>query len=301
MPVVQTGVEVRIEASAREIVVASACQDIGNGARTVVASAVAEVLGVSPGAVRVRFGDSADPVGTMSSASRTAVSMGPAAGEAARALVDALLAVAEDRLGLLGVAWERGGARHAGGFVSIAELLGAGPPITVTGRRRRDPGGYYLPFSAGGLRFPNETPASVHVTEVEVDTWTGVVRALRSWAGIAAGRIRTPLLARTQIEGAVVQGVSYALYEDRRLDPATGRALTHDLETYRIAGLGDAPEMEVHFDEEGFEGVLGEGVGISEVATVAVAASVGNAVFHALGWRPTRLPLHPSLLAEVRA
>ena len=47
--------------------------------------------------------------------------------------------------------------------------------------------------------------------------------------------------ARTQVEGAIVQGVSYALYEDRRLDATTGRTLSSDLETYRIAGLADVP------------------------------------------------------------
>jgi xanthine dehydrogenase YagR molybdenum-binding subunit len=118
---------------------------------------------------------------------------------------------------------------------------------------------------------------------------------------MAVGRIKVPQLARTQVEGAVVQGVSYALYEDRRLDPGTGRTLTSDLETYRIAGLGDAPEMEVHFDEQGFAGVLDHGIGLSEVATVAVAASLGNALYHATGRRPTRLPLRPDLLTEVRA
>jgi xanthine dehydrogenase YagR molybdenum-binding subunit len=301
MPMVQTGVEVRIEASRDGIVAASACQDMGNGSKTVVAWGVAQTLGIDPSAVRVRFGDSADPAACMSGGSRTAVSMGPAAVDAATALLAALLAVAEDRLGLANAVIAPGGVKHDGGFASIADLLAASPPITVTGRRQRDPGGYYLPFAAGGLRFPGETPASVQISEIEIDTRTGVVRARRSWTGMAVGRIKVPQLARTQVEGAVVQGVSYALYEDRRLDPGTGRTLTSDLETYRIAGLGDAPEMEVHFDEQGFAGVLDHGIGLSEVATVAVAASLGNALYHATGRRPTRLPLRPDLLSEVRA
>ncbi|MFN7144881.1 MAG: molybdopterin cofactor-binding domain-containing protein, partial [Myxococcota bacterium] len=175
------------------------------------------------------------------------------------------------------------------------------PPITVTGRRKRDPGGYYLPFAFGGLHFLDTTPASVQVSEVEVDTRTGIVRATRSWTGIAVGKLHVPHLARTQVEGAIVQGVSYALYEDRRLDPGTGRTLSSDLETYRIAGLADVPEMEIHFDEAGFDGVLGGGIGLSELATVPVAASLGNALFHATGWRPRRLPLRPDLLTEVLA
>jgi xanthine dehydrogenase YagR molybdenum-binding subunit len=301
MPMVQTGVEVRLEASRDGIVAASACQDMGNGSKSVVAYAVAETLGIAPDQVRVRFGDSADPASCASSGSRTAVSMGPAAEEAASELHAALVAVAEDRLGLRDAVAAPGGVKHAAGFVSVADLLAASPPITVTGRRRRDPGGYYLPFAASGLRFFDETPAAAQVTEVELDTRTGIVRARRSWTGISAGRIKVPQMARTQVEGAVVQGVSYALYEERRLDPATGRTLTADLETYRIAGLADAPEMDVHFDEGGFEGVLGNGIGLSEAATVAVAASIGNALYHATGQRPTRLPLRPDSFLEVRS
>ncbi|MGL5911034.1 MAG: hypothetical protein ACRCZP_13585, partial [Phycicoccus sp.] len=60
-----------------------------------------------------------------------------------------------------------------------------------------------------------------------------------------------------------------------------------------IPGIADAPEVEVHFHEAGFEHVEGGGVGLGEVATLAVAASVGNAVHHATGWRPRDLPMRP--------
>ncbi|MFN7146161.1 MAG: xanthine dehydrogenase family protein molybdopterin-binding subunit, partial [Myxococcota bacterium] len=139
LPLVQTGVEVRIEASRDGLVAASACQDMGNGSKTVVATAVAEALGIGVSDVRVRFGDSADPVGPFSGGSRTAVSIGPAATDAARQLHEALVEAAEDRLGLVDAVAAPGGVKHAGGFVTIADLLKAGPPITVTGRRKRDP------------------------------------------------------------------------------------------------------------------------------------------------------------------
>ena len=46
-----------------------------------------------------------------------------------------------------------------------------------------------------------------------------------------------------------MQNVSYALYEERRHCPRTGRLLTHNLEDYRICGIGDAPELEVEFSD----------------------------------------------------
>jgi xanthine dehydrogenase YagR molybdenum-binding subunit len=133
--------------------------------------------------------------------------------------------------------------------------------------------------------------SGVQLVEVEVDMRLGKIRATRSWSGIHAGVIRQPVLARSQVKGGVIQGLGYALYEERLIDPGTGRLATHNLEDYRIPGMGDIPEMEVHFDEGGFETVPGRSVGIAELATVSVAGALANAVFHATGWRPMQLPL----------
>jgi xanthine dehydrogenase YagR molybdenum-binding subunit len=138
----------------------------------------------------------------------------------------------------------------------------------------------------------------VHVTEVEVDTRLGKIRPLRVWGGIATGRIFAPVLARSQCYGGVIQGLGYALYEQRQLDSKTGHTLSVNLEDYRIPGIGDIPEIEIEFLETGFDHAQGKGVGLSELSTLGVAASVGNAVFHATGWRPYHLPILPEHLVE---
>jgi len=56
------------------------------------------------------------------------------------------------------------------------------------------------------------------------------------------------------------------------------------------------PEIEVHFDEGGFEHVRGGGVGLGELCTLGMAASIGNAVHNATGWRPYELPIRPDRL-----
>src|SRR5690606_35301489 len=99
-------------------------------------------------------------------------------------------------------------------------------------------------------------------------------------------------------EGGVVQGIGYALFEQRITDPATGAVLTENLEDYRLPGIGDVPDIEVHFHQEGWEHVPGGGVGLGEVTTVGVAASVANAVRAATGWRPLDLPITPARLLE---
>ncbi|WP_338062607.1 molybdopterin cofactor-binding domain-containing protein [Bradyrhizobium elkanii] len=136
-------------------------------------------------------------------------------------------------------------------------------------------------------------PSSVQVIEVEVDTWLGHVRVLNVHTGIAVGRIASPALARSQACGAVIQGLGYALYEARELDPTSGDVLTAGMEDYRIPGIADTPEIDVHFDEAGFDHVLGNSVGIGEASTVPTSAAVANAIHNAIGVRLTEIPIRP--------
>jgi len=153
-------------------------------------------------------------------------------------------------------------------------------------------------FTGMGMVIGRPTTGAVCVSEVEVDMLLGKVRVLRVWEGIAAGKIHAPKLARSQVHGAVIQGIGYALYEERNIDAATGTILNLGLEEYRIPGIGDIPEIEVHFYEKGFEHAKGGGVGFSEVATVPVAASIGNAIFHATGQRHYELPIRPDRILQ---
>ena len=84
-------------------------------------------------------------------------------------------------------------------------------------------------------------PSSVQVIEVEVDTWLGHVRVLQRHTGIAVGKLAAPALARSQAAGSVIQGIGYALYEAREIDPAQRRVLSAGLEDYRIPGIADTP------------------------------------------------------------
>ena len=111
-------------------------------------------------------------------------------------------------------------------------------------------------------------PSSVQVIEVEVDTWLGHVKVLNVHTGIAVGKVAAAELARSQAAGSVMQGIGYALYEAREIDARSGNVLTVGLEDYRIPGIADTPLIDVHFDEGGFDHVMGGSVGIGEVATV---------------------------------
>ena len=96
------------------------------------------------------------------------------------------------------------------------------------------------------LVFGAGAPSSVQI--VEVDTPLGHVRVVRVHTGIAVGKLASPVLAGSQAGGAIVQGLGYALYEAREVDLRTGDVLTTSLDDYRMPGIGDTPQIDVHFD-----------------------------------------------------
>ncbi len=262
--------EVTVLVEGGRLVVTSAAQDMGTGSRTVLARAVAGVFEVDPRDVDVRIGrsDASTGHGPASGGSRTTVSLWSTAVEAATTL------------------------RARIGGAPTPEHDGA----SATATRGGDRGLRAVPVTTGGIQIGRGFSAAVHVSEVEVDTRTGRTRVLRVHGGIAVGRIHAPVLARSQCEGSVIQGVGLALYEQQVLDPHTGLTLTANLEDYRIPQLGDTPEIDIHFHEEGWDRVPGGGVGLGEVATISPAASIGNAIAHATGWRPLTLPVRPDRL-----
>ncbi|MGL5817470.1 MAG: molybdopterin-dependent oxidoreductase [Phycicoccus sp.] len=271
--------EVEVATSGEQVVVSTAVQDMGTGIRTVLARTVADELGIDAARVVVRLGDSRLRPGPVSGGSRTTATLVPAAVAAARQLRDDLSGGWRDHR----VVRQRGSDPAAAPGVS-GPFGGAGAVGWVFDQALR---------RLGGLTTGHGWTGAVVVSEVEVDTRTGHVRVIRVHEGLAVGRPQARRLAESQVHGAVVQGVGFALYEERQHDAATGRVLSAGLEDYRIPGIADAPEVAVHFHEAGFEHVEGGGVGLGEVATLAVAASVGNAVHHATGWRPRDLPMRP--------
>jgi len=286
--------------------VRTATQDIGTGTRTLLAQAVAGVFGIPGREVNVELGISGAPLGPASGGSQVSNSVyGPAVGAAER-LREQLVAAVAAQMDLGEAEAQAGGIGHAGGFVPWATVLAQTEPLAVVERRGSEPAFMRL------LELMNRDEHSasigrgqsvgVTVTQVEVDTRLGKIRPLGVWEGIAAGRIFVPALARSQVEGGIIQGLGYALYEERQIDLDSGYHLSANLEDYKIPGIGDVPPLAVMFLEEGFEEVRGGGIGLSELSTVGVAASVGNAVFDATGWRPLRTPIKPQDVVEgVRA
>lgn len=298
----QPGSTVEVAVKGGRLVASTATQDIGTGTRSVIANTVAREFGLEPHEIEVRIGDSRLPEGPGSGGSRVTASVVP----------PTLLAVDK-----LKAAIEQNANRKPvpGSNAPWRELLAASPDLAASGERPEDSKqtspGIQSPLKQVGLlgwifgfmmrRFSNlaigaGVPSSVQVIEVEVDTWLGHVRVVSVHTGIAVGKIAAPALARSQAAGSVIQGIGYALYEAREIDSVTGDILSGGMEDYRIPGISDTPDIDVHFDEAGFGHVLGGSVGIGEVATVPTSPAIANAVCNATGIRLTELPIRPDRL-----
>lgn len=298
----QPGVKIELKVEGGRLIASTSTQDIGQGSRTVIANTVAHEFGLEPHDVEVRIGDSNLPEGPGAGGSRSTASVIPPTLLAAQKLKDAI---------------EQSAKRKPvpGSNAPWRELIAASPDLGVTSVRPEDSKptapGIRSPLKEAGFmgmifswmlrRFSNlavgaGVPSSVQVIEVEVDTWLGHVRVLSVHTGIAVGRIAAPALARSQATGSVIQGLGYALYEARETDPRSGNVLSAGMEDYRIPGIADTPAISVHFDEAGFDHVLGGSVGIGEVATVPTSPALANAIANATGVRLTEIPIRPDRL-----
>ncbi|GHO59994.1 molybdopterin-dependent oxidoreductase [Ktedonobacter robiniae] len=290
---VQPNTQVSLQVTAEGVVASTASQDIGNGTATTIAQEVARVLDCDPQDIHVELGNSHYVMGPAASGSRTTASVVPASQHAAEQLRATLEEIMVQReatrtfaIGPLGIRSERG-------LLTWQELAASYPKLSVTGKRQRDAKRYTMPFAIKGTQIGHGSTWSACVCEVEVNMLYGTIRVQRVWSAIAAGRIIVPALARSQVHGGIIQGIGYALFEERQQDRQTGRVMTTSFDAYHLPGIAETPVMDIFFYEGGFEYVRGGAVGLAEISTVAVAASIGNAVAHATGWRPRELPLRP--------
>ena len=126
------------------------------------------------------------------------------------------------------------------------------------------------------------------VAEVEIDRASGVVRVPRVWAAVDSGLIINPDGLASQIEGGIVQSVSWTLKEEVRFDKSG--ILARDWASYPILTMPEAPKVEVELINRPSERPLGSGEGSQGPAVAAVA----NAFANATGKRIRDLPLNPA-------
>jgi xanthine dehydrogenase YagR molybdenum-binding subunit len=134
----------------------------------------------------------------------------------------------------------------------------------------------------------------VQFAEVAVDTETGIIRIERVVAVQDCGRPMNPRQIESQIQGGVLMGLSYALFENRILDQATGRMVNPNLEQYKVAGPRETPQIDVVVLENYQGQSATDAYGIAEPANIATAPAIANAIYNAIGVRMRELPITPA-------
>jgi nicotinate dehydrogenase subunit B len=138
-------------------------------------------------------------------------------------------------------------------------------------------------------RYKNLSAYCAVVAEIEV---TEKIRVTRVVAAVDAGQIVNPDGLKNQIEGGIVQSISWTLKEALQWDRE--RITTRSWEDYPIVTFDEVPQIEVLLIDHPEK----PGLGTGECAAGPTAAAIGNALWHALGVRARDLPFTPERVAR---
>ena len=259
--------------------------DIGTGSDTTLCQVAAEVLGVPIENILIRSGDT-DHISFDygAYASSTAYITGMCVLKAAEDARQQIVSVAarmmdEDPEGLL--VHDCAVTSLSGKSVTLQEVamecLYGEDKRLIMGR------GYHATKES-------PPPFCAMFAEVEVDTDTGQVRPIHIVAAVDVGKALNPDVCEGQVEGAVTQGLGYALTEEIQIGP-DGRVLNPNFMDYKIFCADDMPRLTtILVEAEEPTGPFGA-KSVAEIAINGPAPAVSNAIYDAVGVRLHSLPM----------
>lgn len=254
----------------------------GTGTYTLLRQIVAEELHLPLESIQVQVWDTDGvPFDTGVGGSRVTRVAGQAACQAAREaarevrmIAAELLGWPEERLTLRGAEVVRHDTGESHPWAALLQRLGR--PVVGRG-------------TVQDMSLSPVTSFTAQVAEVAVDLDTGVVHLVRFTTAHDVGTILNPMDHQGQIEGAVLQGIGYALTEALIVDE--GQVITASLGDYKIPTMQDIPALTTVL----LESANGPGPynarGIGENPSSPVAPAIANAVADALGIRIRDLPI----------
>jgi xanthine dehydrogenase YagR molybdenum-binding subunit len=270
-------------------------QDLGTGTRTAILMIAADTLGVPLEQIKLEIGDSRYPQSGGSGGSTTIGGVSSSTRRAAVDARDALFAKVAPALkaqpaeleSVSGRIRVKGDANRSMGWKEACAKIGA-VPLTVRGKN---------PDRSKPPDLTNSGVGGVQIADVSVDTETGIVTINKMVAVQDAGLYINHTTAESQILGALIMGISYSLYEEKVMDPVSGRMLNPNMEFYRLAGISDIGQLVVKlmtgpkYDGRGV-------IGLGEPPVISPGAAISTAVANAIGMRVPYLPLTPYRVLE---
>ena len=271
-----------------EVLIKSACVEVGQGFVTLVGQIVEETLGISD--VTILPVDTSIGSAGSTSASRQTWMSGGAVLKACEAVVDAL------RLDLSsenGVAYEKSGlnlvSKDATHSIDISTALrGRNYDEHVTHRHKRT-----FPLDHNGQGNAHVSFAfAAHRAVVDVDEELGLVRVVEIATSQDVGRVLNPVQARGQIEGGIAQGLGLALLEELVLD--SGKIVNANFTDYLLPTSMDTPPIKIaSLIEQSEPGAPFGAKGIGEPPVISSTPAIISAVRNATGKKLNRVPIKP--------
>ncbi len=290
-----------------QVTVYCGATELGQGSDDVLASLVAEALGIDPGNIRCVTGDTGiTPIDLGSYSSRVTIMMGNAALQAAGRVREQLAAAAAEQLNTLPdrIAFSQDrvfATENPGNAMSFIEAVAlAEAKFGTLGAV----GSYAPPKAPGKYKGAGVGPSPAYsfsacVLETEVDPHTGWVTVPKIWIAHDIGRALNPVLARGQVIGGVYMGLSEALMEEqafRRLPPKLSSALVHrnpSMLDYKSLTMLDMPEVEVALIEDPDPNCPYGAKEVGQGPLLPVMPALANAIHDAVGVRIDEIPITP--------
>lgn len=307
----QSGVQIKLDRSGG-VAVFCGQAEIGQGSDSVLAAAVAEVLGIDLLDIRLCVADTdLTPVDLGSYSSRVTLMMGNAAIEAAEKARELIARAVSEKLEI-----PKGRLVFAERRVFDVENPDEGctfQEAAIIAESRfgtlGTTGSYIPPRSPGRYRGAGVGPSPAYsytaaVIEVEVDPETGVYRPVHCWVAHDIGRSLNPVLVLGQVEGSIYMGLGEAMMEEqayRRLPGKLSNALVHKMPSmleYKSPTFNDMPPVTTYLiedpDPEGPWGAKEVGQG----PLLPVMPAIANGIFDAVGVRVDQVPIHPHMVLK---
>jgi CO/xanthine dehydrogenase Mo-binding subunit len=279
------------------VTIKTGAMDIGTGTKTAACMVAAEELGLPLESIRIENADTAvTPYAQSSGGSMTLPGLIPAVRRGAWIVKRQIFTWAAENLKVPVEDLELKGNT----FISrsapdkkrtLDELMRANGVMDVIGIGNRDPNP------------PNRAimPFAAHFAEVEVNTKTGEVKVARLLAANESGRVISRKTFDNQVYGGMTMGLGYALTEKRVLDRQTGKMCNVNLHDYKVPTALDVPvdHQVIAIDPKDTECNIVGCKGLGEPAHVPAASSIANAIYDAIGVRPTHSPIDPRNILEL--
>ncbi len=161
------------------------------------------------------------------------------------------------------------------------------------GWRTRRKEGKFHGYGMGFARYKNLGAYCSVFLEISVEPNTGIVTVMRARAAVDCGEVVNPDGVRNQVEGGLIQSLSWCTREAIAYDAE--RRMSFDWSSYPILRFGDVPlDMKVDVLPRPGDPFLG----VAEASQGPTSAALANALADATGVRFREMPLTPEKLRQ---